>query len=354
MDENLISRMIKEINRSNKQDIKIMEVCGTHTHAIGKYGIRTLLNYDIQLLSGPGCPVCVTSESTIDAAIQILEHDNVILATFGDMVRVRGTYESIIDQRKKDKRIAILYTPFEALEIAENNKDKMVVFLAVGFETTAPVIASVVLLAKEKNISNIYFLCSIKLMPPILRFILDQDGQPIHGMICPGHVAAVMGEEYFRFIEMEYGIPAVIAGFEAIDIIGAIYTIAQSINNQGTEKFKNLYKRSVSIHGNLIAKETMNEVFEMASVDWRGIGYIQNSALIMRARYAQFDALKKFNIQLIPKENHLQCMCKEILMGIKSPRECNMFGTICIPSHPQGPCMISSEGSCASDYRYQL
>ncbi|MDF2547881.1 MAG: hydrogenase formation HypD protein [Anaerosolibacter sp.] len=352
MDENLISRMIEEINGLNKQETKIMEVCGTHTYAIGKYGIRSLLNPETQLLSGPGCPVCVTSESTIDAAIKILENDNVILTTFGDLVRVRGAYESILDQRIKSKTVKILYTPFEALEIAQNNKDKLVVFLAVGFETTAPVIASAIQLAQKKNILNIYFLCSLKLMPPVLKFILDQNRQHIHGMICPGHVAAVMGEEYFQFIEQEYDIPAVIAGFEAMDIIGAIYTVVQSRNNPGTKKFENLYRRSVRIHGNRIAKETMNEVFEVSSAEWRGIGYIQDSALTMKASYAQFDALKRFNIQLLPQPNRSQCMCKEILLGIKKPTACNMFGTGCIPEHPLGPCMISSEGACASYYRY--
>ena len=354
MDENVISRMIKEINGSNKQEIKIMEVCGTHTHAIGKYGIRTLLIPDIQLLSGPGCPVCVTSESTINAAIQILENDNVILTTFGDLVRVRGTYESILDQRRKGKSITILYTPFEALEIAKNNKNKMVLFLAVGFETTAPVIASVIQQAKEKGISNIYFLCSLKLMPPILRFILDRNHHHIHGMICPGHVAAVMGEEYFQFIEQEYDVPAVIAGFEAMDIISAIYTITQSMYDSRIKRFENQYKQSVRVHGNPIAKKAMDEVFEVSGGEWRGIGYIQDSSLTMRASYSQFDALKKFNIQLIPKQNPYQCMCKEILLGIKKPTECSMFGTRCTSEHPLGPCMISSEGSCASYYRYRL
>ncbi|MBB6218608.1 hydrogenase expression/formation protein HypD [Anaerosolibacter carboniphilus] len=354
MNENLISRMIKDINENTPLEMKIMEVCGTHTHAIGKYGIRTLVDSHIQLLSGPGCPVCVTPESVIDAAIQILENDNIILATFGDLVKVTGSTESILDQRRKGKNISILYTPFEALEIAQNNRDKIIVFLAVGFETTAPVIASTIKLTKERNISNLYFLNSLRLMPPVLRLILNENLQHIHGMICPGHVAAVMGEEYFQFIEQEYDMPAAIAGFDALDIVSAIHKIMQGYRNTGQKNFENLYKRSVRSKGNLRAKDVMNEVFETSDGEWRGIGYIRNSSLVLKENYSEFDALERFGMKLASKPNHTQCICKEILMGHKKPIACDMFGSKCNPTHPLGPCMVSSEGSCASYYRYQL
>ncbi len=353
MDEKIIKDMIRDINERSQKNIRLMEVCGTHTHAIGKFGIRGLLGSNIELLSGPGCPVCVTEEGIIDTAIEILEKDNVILTTFGDMLRVKGSHESLLDQRSKGKTIRILYTPFEALEIAENNRDRNILFLAVGFETTAPVIASAIKLAREKNISNLYFLCSLKLMPPVMQLVLDNAYNNIHGVICPGHVAAVMGADYFKFISHEYRIPAVIAGFEALDIIRAIHELVLFWENISFRKFQNLYERSVSSLGNKLAQEVIREVFEVGDAEWRGIGYIPGSSLVLKKEYSQFDAMKKYNIEVLSKNSNSQCLCKEILMGRKKPVDCNAFGRECTPSHPLGPCMISGEGSCAAHYKYQ-
>ena len=354
MNEKLIENMIRDINNTFPKVTRLMEVCGTHTHAIGKFGIRGLLGSNIELLSGPGCPVCVTDESIIDTAIEILDRDNVILTTFGDILRVKGSYECLLDQRRRGKVIKILYTPFEALEIAENNREKTVIFLAVGFETTAPVIASAIKLAREKNIANLYFLCSLKLMPPVMQLVLDKFQNNIHGVICPGHVAAVMGADYFKFISYEYGIPAVITGFEPLDIIRAIHELVLFRENISSRKFQNLYERSVSSQGNKLAQEVIREVFEVGDTEWRGIGYIPGSSLILKESFSQFDAMKKYNIEVIPKCSNSQCLCKEILMGRKMPMDCNAFGRECTPSHPLGPCMISSEGSCAAYYKYHI
>ncbi len=352
MDEVKIRSMIKDINKVSHKNIRLMEVCGTHTHAIGRFGLRTLLAPNIELLSGPGCPVCVTSESILDTAMKILKEDNVILVTFGDLLKVKGSYESLLDQRRKGKEIRILYTPFEALKIAQDNKEKNIFFLAVGFETTAPVIASTIKLAKEKNISNLFFLCSLKLMPPVMNFVLDKSIDNIHGIICPGHVAAVMGADYFKFISCKYEIPAVIAGFEALDIITAIHELILIRENISPRIFQNLYKRSVKSQGNIIAQEAMMDVFEVGDAEWRGIGYIQNSSLALKESYSSFDAIKKFNIEIPSKKSATQCMCKEILMGRKKPVDCKAFGIECSPNHPLGPCMISVEGTCAAYYKY--
>ncbi|WP_426349018.1 hydrogenase formation protein HypD [Alloiococcus sp. CFN-8] len=354
MNEKLIENMIRDINNTSLKGTRLMEVCGSHTHAIGKFGIRGLLGSNIELLSGPGCPVCVTDVSIIDTAIEILDRDNVILTTFGDILRVKGSHESLLDQRRGGKAIKILYTPFEALEIAENNREKSIVFLAVGFETTAPVIASAIKLAREKNIANLYFLCSLKLMPPVMHLVLDKAYNNIHGIICPGHVASVMGADYFKFISHEYGIPAVITGFEALDIIRAIHELTLYRKDISLRKFKNLYERSVSSQGNKLAQEVIREVFDVGDTEWRGIGYIPGSSLILKEGYSQLDAVKKYNIKVTSKISDSQCLCKEILIGRKKPVNCNAFGRECTPVHPLGPCMISSEGSCAAYYKYHI
>ena len=354
MTEKVIRKIISKINQEAQQnEIKIMEVCGTHTHAIAKYGIRALIHSKIRLLSGPGCPVCVTPESVIDGAIHILEDENVIIVTFGDLASVKGTTENLLDQRAKGRQVSIIYSPFDLLEVAEKNKHKQVVFLAVGFETTAPVFASVIKLAKEKNLGNLCFLISLRRMPPVLHEVMKQDPGQLHGMICPGHVAAVMGAEYFQFIGKEYNLPAVITGFEALDIVSAILWVVQTHNTGGMGKFANLYKESVQCTGNKRAKEVIDEVFDISDGNWRGIGNLQNSAYILKKSYSQFDASVRFDIKLDQHMETTLCVCKEILMGKKAPDQCEKFSTTCHPGNPQGPCMISNEGPCSAYYHYK-
>jgi hydrogenase expression/formation protein HypD len=350
----LVQKMIHEINKNILNEIRIMEICGTHTQNIAKHGIRDLLQPNIQLLSGPGCPVCVTSEFYIDTAIKLLENDETILATFGDLMKVSGTHENLLEQKSKGKHIEVIYSPFDVIKIAENNKNKTIVFLAIGFETTAPSIAITVQTAKQKNLQNLFFLTSLKQMEPILQIILKKQTNNLNGIICPGHVACIKGADYFQFITDDYGIPAVVCGFDAIDIISGIYVLTQQITKKIPSKFENLYKRWVQTNGNQIAQTLINEVFTRCDDEWRGIGYIQNSALKLNKKYEQFDAMNFFNIPTFYAQQQPQCChCRDILLGYMAPNECPLFANICTPYQPAGPCMVSSEGSCAIYYRYR-
>lgn len=354
MDRNeIVKKIINAISCCNDKELRIMEVCGTHTQAISQTGIRSILPSNITLSSGPGCPVCVTDEGHIDAAIEILNKNNVILATFGDMIRVKGRVESLLDQSHKRKNIAVVYSPLDAIELAKKNPEKEVVFFAVGFETTAPLIALAVKIAFEKELNNIHFLTSLKIMPPILHKILANRNKLIHGIICPGHVAAVMGAEYFKFITQEYGIPAVVCGFEALDIAGGLYYLVEQYKNSDGPTFKNLYRTCVSENGNRAANKLIQEIFKVVDVSWRGIGQVKDSALILNDKYSCFDALKKFNIKLSSVSTKLQCNCSEVLLGNILPNQCGLFRNSCSPQNPIGPCMVSGEGACSIYYRYE-
>jgi hydrogenase expression/formation protein HypD len=347
----LIKDLIKKIQQSSIKNINIMEVCGTHTEAMSKLGIRQLVEPNITLLSGPGCPVCVTSEAYIDAAIELVEHQNVIVATFGDMMKVRGSSENLTEQKEKGKDIRVVYSPLESITLAEVNKDKEIIFLAVGFETTAPVIGLAVKIAQKKGVKNISFLIGMKRMEPILHHILSDKHHNIQGLICPGHVAAVKGEEYFKFIVDQYNIPAVITGFEALDIISALYFL---IEQQCEEKktFKNLYKSCVTLKGNKRANQLMEEVFTNCEGQWRGIGNIEASGFSLKENYKSYDAAERFGVK--PLENVARtCICSEILLGKKLPSSCEFFGKTCTPQQAIGPCMVSSEGACSIFYKYK-
>lgn len=330
-------------------NMHIMEVCGTHTMAYSKSGLRSLLSPHVTMLSGPGCPVCVTSESCIDAAIELVNKQDVILASFGDMMRVKGSFESLNDQTDKRKNIVVVYSPLDVINLAEKYKDKQIVFFAVGFETTAPLIALTVKAAQNRGLNNLSFLTSLKLMPPILRRILSESRKNIDGIICPGHVASVKGADYFRFISEEFDIPAVVCGFEALDILAGLYYIS----HKNFPKFKNLYKTCVNKEGNALANNIMREVFKNDHAMWRGIGLIQNSALVLKDEHSFFDATKRFNIHIIDKLVRQECNCKDVLLGNILPSECSLFGGICNPNNPKGPCMVSSEGACSIFYRYK-
>jgi hydrogenase expression/formation protein HypD len=347
----LIKDMIKEIQQSSIKNINIMEVCGTHTEAISKLGIRQLVKPTISLLSGPGCPVCVTSEAYMDAAIELAKQPNIILTTFGDMMRVRGSKENLTEQKQQGKDIRVLYSPLDSITLAEENKHKEIVFLSVGFETTAPLIALAIKTAQQKNIRNLSFLIGLKRMEQVLHQILSDDNHNIQGLICPGHVAAVKGEEYFKFIVAQYNIPAVIAGFEALDIVGALYFL---IKQQGEVKktFKNLYKSCVTQKGNKIANELIEEVFTSSVGQWRAIGNIEASGFSLRENYKNYDAAERFGVKFHEKLNRT-CICSEILLGKKLPNSCEFFGKICTPEQPIGPCMVSSEGTCSIFYKYE-
>ncbi|GAE02317.1 hydrogenase expression/formation protein HypD [Clostridium botulinum B str. Osaka05] len=352
MDTNkLMYEIIRKIKDLNIRPLKIMEVCGSHTDIIGKLGLRDVLYPKVKFISGPGCPVCVTDESYINAALELLNKKNVLITTFGDLVRVKGSINSLMDKKTDHNNIKIVYSPLEAIKMAKENKSLEVVFLAVGFETTAPLIALSVKKAKHEKIENISFLLGLKTMKPILEHIFKDKNHDIDGLICPGHVASIKGANYFSFIRDTYNIPAAISGFQPLDILGSIYFIING-NMKNEKTFINLYKTCVKEEGNKIANELIDEVFSPEDSNWRGIGLIKNSALGLKHIYSDYDALKKFNIKIEQHKKSSSCICGEIILGKKSPKECTLFSKECTPRDSKGPCMVSKEGACAIFYKY--
>ena len=351
-DNRIVERLSRCFEDIYGQDIRIMEVCGTHTRAILKSGIRYVLPKEVVLLSGPGCPICVTPESYIDMAIDLMDIKNLILVTFGDMLKVKGTCYSLADKQSKGSKITVVYSPEDALTIADKNRDKLIVFIAVGFETTAPLIAATVKLTKARGLDNLIFFTALKCMEPAIRFILQDERNKINAMICPGHVASIRGSEHFRFITEEFGIPAVVCGFENQDIVAGICLLLEQLTEKRSIEFVNLYKRCVSFCGNTTAQRMINEVFDVADGDWRGIGTISNSALVLNNKYENLDAVKRFGIKREKYSSPVNCLCSEVLLGLKLPYQCSLFGSICTPEYPSGPCMVSSEGACAIHFRY--
>ena len=307
MDKDMMGSLINAINLLATEEIKIMEVCGTHTQMISKLGLRSLLAPKLKLLSGPGCPVCVSDERYIDRVIEMVKKYEVTIATFGDMLRVEGVEGSLLEEKAKGRDVRIIYSPLDLIKIAEENPDKNIVFLAVGFETTAPIIALTIKTAATKRIDNLFFLTNIKLMPPILHYLLKQNSH-ISGLICPGHVATIEGADYFRFIG-DYSVPAAVCGFEAIDILIGIYYLVKQIRQNNKAAFMNLYRRCVRAQGNPIAKQLIEDVFEISSGVWRGIGTVENSALDFNEKYAHFDALQAFAIEDRATKRRTCCKC---------------------------------------------
>lgn len=328
----------------NKKNLRFMEVCGTHTVSIFRAGIRQILPKNIELVSGPGCPVCVTDDNFIDKAIAYANDKNFIVATFGDMLKVPGSVSSLSEVAGNVK---IIYSPQDCLKIAEDNPNKKIIFLAVGFETTAPTAAATVLMAKNLNLKNLFFLSAQKLVPPALKILLEDPQVKVDGFLLPGHVAVVTGTKIFEFLK----IPSVVAGFEAQEILLAILNLLQQIDEKNFF-VANEYKSVVRAEGNISAQKILSQVYEVADANWRGIGLIKNSGLKMREEFAEFDAEKIFPMQVesIAKKN--SCRCGEVLKGIVTPPECKLFGKICQPTHAIGPCMVSVEGVCAAWFKY--
>jgi len=352
-EKRLIEKMVAQINESVKSDIRIMEVCGTHTHQIARFGIRKLITPKIHLVSGPGCPVCVTEPGYIDALIALLKHENVTVATFGDLLRVRGSSGSLEEQKSLGQKVITVYSPEDVLDLAKRGTDQNIVFAAVGFETTAPLYAALIQTARKEKIRNLFLLTSLKRMEPAIRFILGESGVHIDGMLCPGHVAAITGIGPF-LPTAEYHIPAVICGFEAMDLIASIGILCGQITGERPVQLINTYKRCVSNAGNPVALRLMNEVFGISDVSWRGIGIIRDSALILNHSHEEFDASRRFGLKMesAPAAFPGGCECGKVLIGEKTPDMCKNFGCLCTPDHPIGPCMISSEGACAVYHRF--
>ena len=328
-----------------------MEVCGTHTMSIFKHGIRTLLPDHIALLSGPGCPVCVTAQNEIDAFVSLSQKENVMIATFGDLLRVPGTSSSLQQEMSRGRDIRMVYSTSDALRLAEKNPDKEVVFLGIGFETTAPTVALSILDAAEKGIANYSVFCSHKRVPPVLTALLEGKGADIDGFLLPGHVSTVIGEISYRPFFDRFRIPSVITGFEPIDILMAVLELTRQIES-GTPALVNCYSRAVNFEGNPKALHILEQVFEIAPAIWRGIGRIPESGFGVNRSYRSFDARERFQITVSEKETPKGCACGDILTGKMIPVQCPLYKTKCTPLTPVGPCMVSSEGTCAAYYRY--
>jgi len=331
--------------------IKLMEVCGTHTMAIARSGIKKLLPEEIELISGPGCPVCVTAQEDIDRAIEIAGIKNVIITSFGDMIRVPGSSISLEDTRLSGADVRMVYSCMDALSLAQNDPSKKVVFIGVGFETTAPTIAATVLEAKKRKVKNFFVLSDFKVVFPALEVIASSDKVKVDGFICPGHVSVITGSAPYEDIAVRYKMPCVITGFEDNDILKGIRALVEQVK-KGKSEVGIEYRRAVTRNGNTKAKKVLNKVFELENAQWRGIGEIKNSGLKFRKEYTEFDAKKHFKIKIHKTVPPKGCICGEVLQGIKKPSECGLFGKKCTPRSPVGPCMVSSEGTCAAWFKY--
>jgi len=331
--------------------VTIMEVCGSHTQAIGRYGIRALLPPGIRLLSGPGCPVCVTSIRDVDAALWLASRPGMIFATFGDMLRVPGTNGATLQQlRASGAEVRVVASPLDLLAMAEGDPGRDVIFMGIGFETTAPTVASALQAARRRGISNLSVFSVHKVIPPALRILLADPRLNLDGFLCPGHVSTIIGSVAYAFLP-EAGKAAVITGFEPVDILEGIWMLLERIDSPRKEVAIQ-YSRGVKPAGNPRAMALLEEVFEVGNADWRGLGKIEDSGLLIGRGYEKFDARKRFPIPDLPSTEVPGCTCGEILRGIREPAECPLFGRLCTPSHPVGPCMVSTEGTCAARYRY--
>lgn len=348
-------KLIREIKALDVGEVKLMEVCGTHTMAIAGSGLRSMLPENVKLLSGPGCPVCVTPPEVIDAVLELAMRPDVIIATYGDMVRVPGSTrgDSLAKRRAMGAKVDIVYSPVDAVEIAKNNPTKQVVFLGVGFETTAPGTAAAVMSAREENVGNFSVWSMLKSVEPALRALIAAEGFDIRGFICPGHVAAIIGEQGFGFLPEEYRLPAVIAPFEPEGILLSVFRLLKQIADNDP-KLENEYKRVVHPKGNLPARKMLETAFERHRDIWRGLGEIDNSGFKLSAELEEFDAERKFGITYMKDEKPTLCRCDKVITGRIVPTACPMFGRVCTPEDPLGPCMVSSEGACAAAYKYQV
>lgn len=338
-------------SRKLANEIRIMEVCGTHTAEFFKTGVKDLFPEKLILIDGPGCPVCVTPNHYLDRGIEIAKKYNVIVTTFGDMIKVPSSYSSLAAEKAEGMDVRIVYSPMDAIRIAQENPEREVVFFSVGFETTAPSEALAILAAKEKGVKNFSILSGNKLTPPAVEALINADEVRIDGFIVPGHVSAVIGRAPWNFMAGKYGKPGVISGFEAHDLITGVLMLVDMIEKHETA-VKNNYPVVVREKGNEKAVEIMYSVFRDSDSEWRGIGVIPGSGLKIRDGYAMYDAAEKFPVTPPPVKEHPGCRCGDLLRGIITPPECPLFGKACSPEKAVGPCMVSSEGPCAAYYKY--
>ncbi len=342
---------IGELAATTGRKLRFMEVCGTHTVAIFRAGLRQILPDSVELVSGPGCPVCVTPDDYMDKAIAYAQRDDVIIATFGDMLKVPGSKSSLNEAKTNGADIRIVYSPMDSIQIAKDNPDKKVIFLAVGFETTAPTAAATVLAAEQQGITNLYMLSAQKLVPPVMEALLNDEEVHVDGFILPGHVSVVTGTGVYEPVIDKYHVPGVVTGFEPLQILRGLYRLVQQVVN-GEAKVENEYTDVVKTEGNPVSMAITNKVYESCDTGWRGMGTVPLSGLKMKAEYARFDIEQVLPLEVETVTKKTACRCGEVLRGIVTPKECPLFGKACVPTHAIGPCMVSVEGVCAAWYKY--
>ena len=350
-DPELAKQYLEEIKNTVTQPWSIMEVCGGQTHSLVKNGIIEMLPKEVTMIHGPGCPVCVTPLRLIDKAVHLALQENVILCSFGDMLRVPGSKKSLLEAKAEGGDVRILYSPLEAVKIAEDNPDKEVVFFAVGFETTAPANALSVVHAHRKNLKNYSILASHVLVPPAMKAVINDEESKIDGFLAAGHVCTIMGNAEYHPLSEEFKVPIVVTGFEPLDVLQGILMVIRQLE-QHKAQVENQYSRIVKEEGNPNAQHMINEVFEIQNQTWRGIGEIPESGYGIKEKYAQFDAIKKFEIDIEEVPENPECISGQIMKGIKKPFECAQFGKKCKPTNPLGAPMVSSEGACAAYYHF--
>ncbi|HEB69754.1 MAG TPA: hydrogenase formation protein HypD [Desulfobulbus sp.] len=343
--------LLRELAATVDRPLRIMEVCGTHTVSIFRSGLRSLVPEKLELISGPGCPVCVTPAGHVDAFVQAARKEDVIVATFGDLIRVPGSDGSLAEAGSEGATVEVVYSPMDALALAQNNPEKTIFFPAVGFETTAPTIAATILEANRLKIENFCIFAGCKIMPPPLVALMSDPMLNVDGLLCPGHVSAIIGADAYKPLAEKYHLPCAVAGFEPADIVAGLISLARQVV-AGQARVENCYTRVVSDEGNSRARELMYTVFTEEDTQWRGLGLIAGSGLGLRRKFARFDAINKLQLDLKPVPEPKGCRCGEILQGHLLPPACPLYGRTCTPSRPIGPCMVSSEGTCAAYYRF--
>lgn len=353
---NLIKRLSEKIETIiPPQEINIMEVCGTHTQSFCRFGMDKILPHNLRLIAGPGCPVCVSSQEYIDSAIELAKNKNTIILTFGDMLRIPGSRSSLEKERAEGANIHILYSAFDSLKFAHKNPGKKIIFLAVGFETTAPTIALSIIAAQKEKIKNLSFFSALKLIPPVMGHLVKDRRLNLSGFLCPGHVSSIIGTNPYEFIPKRYSIPCCVTGFEPLDILEGIYILIEQIVSQ-RPKVANQYMRVVTKQGNIRAQKIMLKVFKISDAYWRGFGKVPKSGLKIRNEFSQFDTERVFSInnkRYAISDKQKRCRCADILKGLISPLGCPLFAKVCHPDNPIGPCMVSGEGTCNAYYKYK-
>lgn len=350
-DPKLARGLIDSIGMLAPESATLMEVCGTHTVAIARNGIRNLMPAGTRLASGPGCPVCVTSNHDIDTVIALSRVPNVTIATFGDMMRVPGSTSSLLEEQAAGRSIEIVYSPLDALRLAHERPEREIVFVGVGFETTTPLVAMAIKRAQAEELENFSVIAAHKNMPGALETIINDPQLKLDALILPGHVSTIIGAEPYRFLAEKYGIPGVITGFEPVDVLQGIAMIMRQLY-EGRAEIEIAYARGVMPEGNTVALAAIDEVFDTCPATWRGLGEIPGSGYRIRERFARFDASRRFDPDVEPTQEPKGCRCGDVLRGIMAPNECPLFRKVCTPENPVGPCMVSSEGSCAAYFRY--